>query len=447
MSRISTFLVWVFFTQFYLFSQTLEKENQADTTKHSATKDPFSWGDFTWLQGNNRQKSALLDGDYFTGSVTMDISYTRSSNNPIDHTVVGSTASFRTNELALNYIEFGGDFHHHNVRARLMMQLGLRSTGIPRNDNSGLRGQYDLYTALRYLTEGYAGYHFDTWEGINVDFGIFKSYVGLNSYNNFENWNYQPSYTSDNTPWFFTGARIQTYPSKKLKIEYWLVNGWQTFGMFNESPGIGVQTVYRPEEWLSLVGSAYFGYDTPTKKDRIRFHSDNSIVARYHNNKSNPISKAAFSLTADIGFENGDGVSPFGGDGGPAQNFLSGMLYHRLWFNEDKLAWTVGGGYINSPGRYLILLPTGAGANVFTQNPGDKFEAWDISTTMQFMPNEYLTYFVEYVYRYANVPYFAGRGGVTSPNGFNSPIGDPTNFIPDLVNDEHRLMLGLLVRF
>jgi len=35
--------------------------------------------------------------------------------------------------------------------------------------------------------------------------------------------------------------RIQIFPSDKLKIEPWLVNGWQSFGMFNHSPGGGVQ--------------------------------------------------------------------------------------------------------------------------------------------------------------------------------------------------------------
>jgi hypothetical protein len=425
----------------------LQASQPAEQDSSTAVKEPFAFGDFTWLQGNNRQKSALLDSKYFTGSVTMDINYNYSFNRPVDHSISGSTATFRSNELNLSYIEFGGDFHHDNVRARLMLQLGTRATGIPRNDNSGLRGQFDLYNAYRYITEAYAGYHFDTWHGINIDVGMFKSYVGLNSYNNFENWNYQPSYTSDNTPWFFTGMRIQTFPSEKLKIEYWLINGWQTYAMFNETPGLGIQAVWRPEEWISVVGSAYAGYDTPNMPDRLRFHSDNSVLLRYYNNPDGFISKAAFALTGDIGFENGNGVTPFGGDGGPAQNFLSGMLYNRLWFHHDKIALTVGGGYIDSPGRYLILLPAGAASSVFTQNPGDQFKAWDISANIQYMPSDYLTWSIELVHRSANVPYFAGRGGITSPNGYNPPLGNPAGFVPDLVKSETRLIMALLCRF
>ncbi|MCW5923437.1 MAG: outer membrane beta-barrel protein [Saprospiraceae bacterium] len=365
-----------------LFAQSPEN----DSTTRS---EPFAWGDFSWAQGNNRQKSAVLNYKHFTGGFTLDCNYNYSFNRPVDHTNAGSTATFRSNEFNVSYIEAGGDFHHKNARGRLMLQFGTRATGIPRNDNTPLRGQFDLYTALRFVTEAYAGHRFNWRHGINVDVGIFKSYVGLLSYNNFENWNYQPSFTSDNTPWFFTGVRVQTFPTDRLKLEYWLVNGWQTYGMFNEAPGLGFQLLWRPQESVSILASAYGGFDTPNAPGRFRFHTDNSAVIRYLDRPGRGLCKAAFSVTADLGFENGAGVSPFGGSGGPAQHFVSGMVYHRLWFCHDKLAWTLGGGFINNPGRYLSLLPTGAG--VLTQNPGDPFEAWDVSTCLQYMPNEHIT--------------------------------------------------------
>lgn len=406
--------------------------------------------DFTWVQGNSRQHNSLLKSKYFTGSVTLDMNYNYSFNRPIDHTCSGSTATFRSNEFNISYIEVGGDFHDSisGARGRLMLQYGARATGIPRNDNTPLRGQHDLYTALRFVTEAYAGMHFNKWQGVNIDVGMFKSYVGLLSYNNFDNWNYQPSFTSDNTPWYFTGLRIQTFPSEKLKIEYWIVNGWQTYAMFNEVPGVGLQLQWRPEEYVSILTSAYWGYDTPNKPTRSRFHSDNSLVLRYYNNPPNKfISKAAFSLTADIGFENGAGVVPFNGDSiTPAQNFMSGMFYNRLWFGKKQhFGFTVGGGYINNPGRYLALLPTGNG--VLTQNPGDQFEGWDASAALQYMPNEYITWGIEFVTRHTTVPYFSGRGGITSPNGWNPPIGETSGFVADLVKHENRIIASVIFKF
>jgi hypothetical protein len=435
---------------------SLEAREEVPPPVEAPASEPFAWGDFTWLQGSTRQRASLLDGKYFTGIFTCDVNYNYSSNRPRDHTNVGSTATFREGEVNLSFIAFGGDFHWNGARGRLLLQLGTRATGVPRNDLTPLRGQFDLYTALRYISEAYGGYHFDVLHGINVDVGMFMSYVGLLSFNNFENWNYQPSYTSDNTPWFFTGVRIQIFPTDNLKIEPWLINGWQTYGMFNEAPGVGYQILYRPLEWLSALLNGYVGFDTPAAPTRVRFHSDNSILVRYYNNPDGFITKAAFSLTGDVGFESGAGVKPFGTDdpgpgGDKVQNFISWMGYHRVWFLRDLFGWTFGGGHMSNPGRYLVLYPTGAAnpllpSSPFTANPGDVFNAWDMSTNIQFMPNDYLTWGVEVVYRHASVPYFAGRGGVTSPNGYNPPVGDPTNFVPDLVKSETRLILSMLLR-
>ncbi len=124
-----------------------------------------------------------------------------------------------------------------------MTQFGLYSETTPRNDASPARGQWNLADAYRYISEAYGGYHWDKMNGINVtDAGIFMSYVGLDSYYQFDNWVYQPSYVSSNTPWFFNGVRIQFFPSEKLKIEPWIINGWQSqYGRFNNTPGLGGQ--------------------------------------------------------------------------------------------------------------------------------------------------------------------------------------------------------------
>lgn len=412
--------------------------------------EPFAWGDFTWVQGNSRQTKTLLATKYFTGGLTMDMNYNYSFHQPKDHTNSGSTATFRSNEFNISYIETGGEFldPESGVHAKLMLQFGTRASGVPRNDNTPLRGQYDLYSALRYVTEGYAGIHLNKMHGINIDVGIFKSYVGLLSYNNFENWNYQPSFTSDNTPWFFTGARAQLFPTDRLKFEIWVVNGWQTYGMFNELPGLGYQVQWRPREWASILSSSYIGWDTPNAPGRLRFHTDNSAVIRYLDRPlAKGLSRAAFSLTGDLGFEDGAGVVPFGGDSlTPEQHFISGMLYNRLWFGSKRQwGWTLGGGFINNPGRYLALLP--AGNALLTQDPGDGFSGWDVSTCVQYMPNEHITIGLEYVTRHTDTPYFSGPGGVTSPNGWNAPIGDPSGYVADLVKDEDRVILSMIFRF
>lgn len=398
------------------------------------TQTPFAFGDFTWLNGSPRNKDVAFDTPFFTPEVRFDTHYMNSFNQPIDHTLGGSTESFRNGEFQVEQISVGGDFHWQNVRGRILTMFGLFATTTPRNDASTGVGQWDLRNAYRYVSEAYGGYHFNVNHGLNVDAGIFVSYIGLFSYYNFDNWTYQPSYVSSNTPWFFNGLRIQWFPTNKLKIEPWIINGWQSYAKFNGHRGLGGQILYRPKEWLSLVFNNYGnGTDDLGIPGRSRLHTDDSIEVRYFNQPdSTGISKMAFSLTGDAGCEYGAGVTCHGGKGGPKQAFLGWMLYDRIWFRKDLLGLTLGGGKMNNPGRYLTLLPPINGADAisgspyFTANAGDKAHMWDSTMTLQYMPKQYLTWWMEFGYRHSDVPYFSGRGGITPPGGNN---GVPTQFV------------------
>jgi len=198
--------------------------------------EPFAFADFTWLTGNARTKESPMDTKFFTPEIRADVDYIYDFNHPKDNTISGSSEVFRANEVQVTQLGVGGDFHYDNVRARLMTQFGLYSQTTPRNDASPSRGQWNLDNAYRYISEAYGGYHFNALHGINVDAGIFMSYIGLFSYYQFDNWTYQPSYVSSNTPWFFNGVRIQIFPTEHLKIEPWFTNGWQSYGRFNSRP-------------------------------------------------------------------------------------------------------------------------------------------------------------------------------------------------------------------
>jgi len=431
--------------------------------------EPFSFADFTWLTGNARTKESPMDTKFFTPEIRADVDYVYDFNHPKDDTIGGSSEVFRSNEVHVTQLGVGGDFHYDNVRARLMTQFGLYSQTTPRNDASPSRGQWNLDNAYRYISEAYGGYHFNALHGINVDAGIFMSYIGLFSYYQFDNWAYQPSYVSSNTPWFFNGVRVQIFPTEHLKIEPWFVNGWQSYGRFNNRPGFGVQFLWRPNGWLSVLGNQYMlGADALNTPGRIRYHTDDSIQIKYYDNSERFLDKAAFSLTGDMGCEHGGGVSCAGNSAkGPKQSFLGYMIYNRLWFDRDKYGLTIGGGQINNPGRYLVLLPPINGATAtsgtpyFTENPGDPYKAWDVSGTFDWMPSQYITFRWEYNHRAANVPYFSGSGGVTPPggnngapgsivclSGFTTCNGSPTNtWFPDLRKTENRLNMAILVKF
>jgi hypothetical protein len=466
------------------------QEARASLPAKPAPTEPFAYADWTWLNGTARNKDAVWDSKFFTPEIRLDTDFVSSFNHPKDDTIGGSTEIFRSNEVQLDQISFGGDFHWQDVRARILTMGGMFAVTTPRNDGSVGRGQWDLRGAYKYFSEAYGGYHFNVNHGINVDAGIFVSYIGLFSYYNFDNWAYQPSYVSSNTPWFFNGLRIQWFPTNKLKIEPWIINGWQSYGRFGTKPGVGGQILYRPAPWISLVFNNYgVGEDTlwtgNVPLGRSRFHSDNSVEIKYYDRPDKFVDKMAFSLTGDLGCEYGGGVSCHHNEplttaangspkGGPQQSFAGWMLYNRWWFNKDKYAITVGGGAFDNPGRYLTLLQPINGADAvsgspyFPEGPGLPFKAWDNSITFDYMPKQYITFLWEFGYRHADVPYFTGRGGITPPGGNNGAPGQfvcmdntpagtsltPTScandggvWYPDLRKDEPSLRMAIMVKF
>ncbi len=440
----------------------LTPDPQSMIAASQTKEEPFDYADYSWLTGNSRQKDYPLATKYFTPEVRVDVEYTEDFNHPSDDTIGGSSEIFRANEFQLTQLGIGGDLHVDNVRGRLLTQFGMYSETQPRNDPSAARGQWDLDDAYRYLAEAYGGYHFDVLHGVNVDAGIFMSYIGLFSFYNYDNWAYQPSYVSSNTPWFFNGVRVQVFVTKKLKIEPWFINGWQSYGQFNKRPGLGGQILWRPSNSVSIVGNQYgVGRDTLGAPNRTRWHTDDSIQVKYFDVPDNWMDKSAFTLTIDAGCESGSGVACFGdrANGVKKQSFLGFMIYDRLWFDRDRFAFTAGGGAIDNPGRYLVLLPPINGATAisgtpyFTENPGDPFKAWDVSGTFDYMPSQFITFRWEFNHRASDVPYFSGPGGITPPGGNTGAPGslvylsNGTLWTPDLRKYENRATFAIMVKF
>jgi hypothetical protein len=473
------------------------------------TVTPFAnTGDMSWLNGQSREKAPIFDTKFFTPEIRLDVNYLQSLNHPSDHTVDGSTEVFRSSEFQIEQVSFGGDFHWNNVKARFLSMYGMFATTTPRNDASGQVGQWQLQDAYRYFSEANAGYHFDVNHGLNVDAGVFVSYIGLFSYYNFDNWTYQPSFVSSNTPWFFNGLRVQWFPTQDLKIEPWLINGWQSYAKFNRHPGFGGQILWNPNNNVKLVfnsysvgqdnlpcqannnngpgtmdvncqpqnggnpsaaAGSYVGAGPPVNYANVtRVHEDDSLLVKYYDAKGqggNGVSKMAFSLTWDFGCEYGGGVHCTKGPN--KEEFLGVMLYDRTWFHSDLYAVTVGGGFMNNPGRYLALTPpingatAASGSPYFTQQPGQKLYQWDSQINLQYMPNDWITWWTEATFRHSSVPYWSGTGGITAPGGNNgapaSCVGggaDPTtgncnvgDWFPDLRTREVVVGAGLMVKF
>jgi len=401
-----------------------------------------------WINGQNRQEHFLLvlkeketGEQILTGVAYLDTYFNFDLNRPIDNTHTISSTIGRHNEFTLNLASIGIETNYKNTIGRIWLQYGQMASIVQDQDGSTLRGRNTSINNLKYIREAAAGYHFNKWKGVNVEMGIFMSYIGLESYVTQENWNYQRSMVCEFTPFYFSGARVQIYPSDYFKTEIWLLNGWQTYNSWNKSIGIGNSNYWRPNNDLQLVANFYLGRDS--RSDILRFHHDNSIVKRYVNRKSSKgISQAAFSINDHFGFESGSGVTS-------STHFMTGIsIANRCWFKQNKIAFTLRGDMITNPGIYLAYSPSPVTPNDFTEaivaDPKQKLSIFQATSTFDLMPTEYFTFRVEYGFRKSNVPYFAGHAGTTSPDGWvDTPTG---SWRPDLRKTENRFTVALNFR-
>jgi hypothetical protein len=430
---------------FYFLILALPAFGQVDTLP----KIPFEGMDLSWVNGQNRQQHFPLtfrdqtSGEtVITGMVYLDAYYNYNFSNPIDNTQTISSTIGRHNEFTVNMASFGVETNYKNIIGKLWLQYGQVGSIVQDLDGSVAHGRNTSISNMKYIREATAGYHFNKWYGINVEMGIFMSYIGLESYVLNENWNYQRSMVCDFTPFYFSGARVQAFPSKKYKVELWLVNGWQTYNSWSKSMGVGNSNYFRPTENLQLVANFYYGTDT-RNSSRIRFHHDNSIVARYFKNKSSLwISQAAFSLNTHYGFQSGDGTSR-------SEQYMAGTsLANRVWFFRSKFALTLRGDVVTNPGLYLAFSPSPVPDNDFNDaianDPEQKLNIFQTTATFDIMPNDFVTFRFEYGHRNANVPYFTGSDGTTSPDGWIDT--DPASWRPDLRKNENRMTVAVNFR-
>ena len=443
-----------FFLLFWglLLHLSARTQNVGDSLKRV----PFEGMNLTWINGQNRQTDfPLVFNDsrgetVVTGIVLVDGYFNYNFARPKDNTQTISSSTVRSNEFSVNQATIGVESNYKNIIGRLWLQTGSQTAAVQEADGSVARGRYTGTGNLKFIREAAAGYHFNAAYGLNVEMGIFMSYIGLESYVLQENWCYQRSMACEFTPFYFQGARLQFYPSKKVKTELWVMNGWQTYNSWSKNPSIGSSNYYRPNENLQLVANFYYGTDSKSGTEALsrihRFHHDNSVVYRYFKGRGaekKGISQAAFSINNHYGFQSGDGLKA-------KDNYMAGVsVANRLWFNHNKLGLTLRGDYVTNPGEYLAFNPAAASVKPndyeLAITSGQTLHILQLAATFDVMPNDHVTFRFEFDHRNGSIPTFAGPGGTTSQTGFTDDPLDPT-WTPDLRKDENRLIVAVNFR-
>jgi hypothetical protein len=318
---------------------------------------------------------------------------------------------------------------------RLYLQYGSTVETIAGQDTTTTRGFFLTNRLLQIVQQAAAGWHFHWLHGVNVELGIFPSYLGLESYLPEENWAYTHAFVADATPYYFFGFRGQVFLTARMKMELWAVNGWQTFGQWHEGRAGGYLWNWRPSEWLSIVNSVYVGQEAHFDPDSLRVYSDNDIQVRYYDNKGASFLRSlAFSLVGDVGYER-RGNAPSGPMGGVSLSVgwewtVRGRSTLRADFFYDQTQ---------------AISPRFPVGSVYPWSGTNPFSAAGLAATLDFWPSPWLLTRLEASHRVANQPLFSGPGGITGPTGQQTPAAVP-GFAPDLRRNDDRILFNVTLR-
>src|SRR5215468_1979508 len=104
---------------------------------------PYANGDWSWLNGTNRQPPSMLKWGPITGSVFVDAYYAFQFSRPRDHTIFQTTTAPRHNEIALNLVALGVEVSDlGGPIGRLYLQAGSNQETLWGQDASTQRGQF-----------------------------------------------------------------------------------------------------------------------------------------------------------------------------------------------------------------------------------------------------------------------------------------------------------------
>jgi hypothetical protein len=399
---------------------------------------PFGQFDYSWMNGQNPQPPSLLGLGPVTWSLYVDTYYAWQFWRPVDHTIFPTTTAPRHDEISLNLAHLGIDVTGlDGPTGRLYIQYGSIVETIAGQDTTTTRGFFLTNRLLQYVEQAAAGWHFHWLHGVNTELGIFPSYIGLESYLPEENWAYTHAFMSDATPYYFFGFRGQIFPAQELKIELWVVNGWQTFGQWHEGRAGGYLWNWRPTGSLSLVNSVYVGQEAQGDPDSLRVYTDNDVQLRYFERSGAKLLRSmAISLVGDIGYER-RGNAPSGGMGGVT-------LTHR-WDWTERWKSTLRGDFLYDQTQAISpKFPVGA---AYPWKGTDPFIAAGLTATLDFWPSPWLLTRLEFSHRIGNQPLFTGPGGITGPGGvLPTSAAAAATFTPDLRWTDDRLLLNVTLR-
>jgi hypothetical protein len=249
--------------------------------------------------------------------------YTYDFNKPSNNTRPGFSYSHnRHNEVNVNLAFIKANYQTEQVRGNLAVALGTYMT-------ANYAAEADV---MKNAFEANAGVKLTKSANLWLDAGIFSSHIGFESAISKDCWVLTRNISSENTPYFETGAKLTyTTDNQKLSATLLYLNGWQRIKRLdgNSTPAGGLQLTYKPSDKLTLNYSNYLGYEGEDAVRTQRF---------YHNFYGILQLTDSFGITA--GFDYGTQQMAKGSN--TKKEVLSPVVIARYAFSPS---WALAGRY------------------------------------------------------------------------------------------------------
>jgi len=221
-------------------------------------------------------------------------------------------------------------FFNHNRHNEFNLNLGLLQIQVDQEKYRAKLGlQSGTYAAeedvFQNIYQANIGVALDKKNRWWLDAGIFESNLGFESALSIENWNLSRALSSESSPYYLAGAKINFQADEHWSITALVSNGWQRIKRVegNSLLSFGSQVEYQEKNRFKLNWSTFVGTDEPDENRKMRYF--NNFYASMH-----PTAKFNLLLGLDVGFQEREKNS---------NNFDNWMVFSFLTQYEWSESW------------------------------------------------------------------------------------------------------------